>query len=131
MKYFASVLAAAAALVLAGTAIAHDVTVDRSAMDQRFDEMGRMMDRIPQMRGPDRREALHDHMHLMMRQMDAMHGMRGGHGGPMFGGAPGGQMSDSDLAGRMNSMQQRMDAMQRMMEQMLRQQEMLLEDEAG
>lgn len=127
--------AAAVVLSVAGTAAAHDVTIDRGAMNQRFEEMGHMMDRAPQMHGPARREMLHDHMRLMHEQMDAMHGMRMGHGGP--GGPMMGQdraqsaQPGGDMPRRMGAMEERMDAMQRMMEQMLHQQELMLEDDAG
>ncbi len=55
---------------------------------------------------------------MMMKQMQAMHGMMGRrHGGGRMG---------PDGGPQMQRMQERMDMMQRMMEQMLKQQELLM-----
>ncbi len=55
-----------------------------------------------------------------------MHGMRGGHGGPMIQKQGG---SGATMQGRVDAMEERMDMMQQMMEQMLRQQDMMLNDD--
>jgi hypothetical protein len=140
-------MAVAAVALVTGLAIgavqAHEVKPGSSGDVQgRFDRMESMMKEAPQLRGDRRRRVLDDHMRLMHEQIEAMHGMQGGHGGMMMGsgmtrGGGGGSTQTTPRAGaddvrtQMGAMQQRMDAMQRMMEQMLHQQELMLDDEDG
>jgi hypothetical protein len=156
MRIARTMLVATAAALLAAGASAHEVGVDRDAMQRRFQTMDDMMERTHGMRGPERHRMMREHMDMMDEQMGAMHGMYGGHGdrtmGPGTSGpgtsSPG--MSSQTMNGQMGpgmmqrlggapgpqdgevrpQMQERMDAMQRMMEQMLEQQKLMMGDEA-
>ena len=137
-KMAVAAVALATGLAL-GAAQAHEVKPGSSGDVQgRFDRMERMMQEAPQLRGDQRRRVRGDHMHLMMEQMEALHGMQSGHGGMMMGpgmtrggGGGGAQTAPGadDVRTQMGTMQQRMDAMQRMIEQMLRQQELMLDED--
>jgi len=148
----ASKLAIAAAIVAGlatGSAQAHEVKPGSGqALEDRFGRMEQMMREVPQLHGDRRRHLLDEHMHLMLEQMNAMHGLQGGHGGYMMGpgmgsgmgpgmsrrggGAQSGPGADGDdLRLQMGAVQRRMDMMQRMMEQMLQQQQQMLGDGNG
>jgi hypothetical protein len=126
MKLSRYALAAAVAVFMAGAAQAHDVPADRDAMHKRFQEMGRMSEQMPSMRGDQRHDMMHNHMRLMQEQMAGMHGMMGRHGGVKTSER---DSSGGNVQSRIDAMEERMDMMQQMMEQMLRQQDMMLEDD--
>jgi hypothetical protein len=126
MKLSSYALAAAVTVFIAGAAQAHEVTADRDGMHKRFQEMGRMSEQMPTMRGDQRHDMMHNHMRLMQEQMAGMHGMIGNHGGTTTSKKDG---AGANMPGRVGAMEQRMDTMQQMMEQMLRQQDMMLNED--
>ncbi len=103
-------------------------------MDQRFEQMSKMMGEAQTAYGAQRMELMGKHMRLMQEQMQAMHSMMGGMmGGQNGGGAMRGGMMEGGMMGgnppMLAQMRTRMDMMQRMMEQMLDQMKMMTPSE--
>ncbi len=109
-----------ALLALAVPAYAQQ-TPDTDQMHRRFESMDQMMKDAEKAPGEHRQQKMHEHMQMMMKQMQAMHGMTGRrHGGSRMG---------PDGGPQMQRMRERMDMMQRMMEQMMKQHELLMKPE--
>ncbi len=109
-----------ALLALAVPAYAQQMP-DTDQMHRRFESMEQMMKDAEKAPGEHRQQMVHEHMQMMMNQMQAMHGMMGRRYGGTRMGPDGGP--------QMQRMQERMDMMQRMMEQMLKQHELLMKPE--
>jgi hypothetical protein len=111
-------LFAASAFMLLAIPAAYAQTATPAAPPDRFQQMQKMMDQMPQAKTPAERQKLAvEHMKLMQEQMTGMRSMMGQ--GGMMGQPQGGNAMDPKVAPQMQMMQQRMDTMQRMMEQMV------------
>ncbi len=114
---FHRTLSVIALLALAAPAYAQQ-TPDTDQMHRRFESMEQIMKDAEKAPGEHKQQRTHEHMQMMMKQMQEMRGMMGRrHGGGRMG---------PDGGPPMQRMQERMDMMQRMMEQMLKQQELLI-----
>lgn len=133
----------AAALAQTNQGAGAPPTPNAQQLDQRFEQMSKMMGEAQTANGAQRMELMGKHMRLMQEQMQAMHSMMGGMmGGGMMGGQNGagmmrGQNGGGMMGGGMRGggpqmlaqMGTRMDMMQRMMEQMLDQMKMMTPSE--
>jgi hypothetical protein len=118
-------LFAASAFMLLAIPAAYAQTATPAAPPDRFQQMQKMMDQMPQAKTPAERQKLAvEHMKLMQEQMTGMRSMMGQ--GGMMGQPQGGNAMDPKVAPQMQMMQQRMDTMQRMMEQMVQQQQLMM-----
>jgi protein CpxP len=112
-------LFAASAFMLLAVPATYAQTAAPATTPDRFQQMQKTMDQMPQAKTPAEREKLSaDHMKLMQEQMTGMRSM--------MGQPQGGTAVDPKAAPQMQTMQQRMDTMQRMMEQMVQHQQLMM-----